>query len=118
MPSVRISSAGKIVEVDRHVKLRPGMELNWVPQDGGQRTITFLGDTPFPKTQYTAPPEMSSGAANGPVGQFYTYEVRLTPTGSRTDVGLVEVVESLADVDAAVLEANAKAFSLAVGGAV
>ena len=121
MASVRISKDGKIVGADNHVKLRPGEEIVFVPQDGGGPwTIQFEGGTPFTKSLFTVPPDETSGPAAGPVDRSYAYKVRpaATPAGPHTDIGVVQVVESLADVAPAVEEAMAQAFSRAVGEAV
>ena len=122
MPSpkpVRISkTTGLIVPVDRLVKLRKGETVVWVAQDGGGPwRITFSGATPFSQSVYIVPPggSVNSGPAIGDEDETYTYEVSPAPTGPQTDVGVVKVVKSMADVDVLVEEAIAKTVRLASG---
>jgi hypothetical protein len=120
---VRISETGQIVVVDAVAKVRKQDDVEWIAQDnGGPWSIRFAEARPFSASEYKVEKGKSvkteGGPINGNVGQAYTYEVHAYPqtTDPPKDVGVVQMVASLAEVDEeAVVDLVA---SLKVGGAV
>jgi hypothetical protein len=122
---VRISETGQIVVVDIVVKVRKQDDVEWTAQDdGGPWLIRFAEAKPFSEIEFTVPRGGSVSTEgkefNGVVGQAYPYEVHPVPQSTDpVDVGVVQVVASLAEVDdAAVENMVAMAANLKVGGAV